>query len=84
MQLSGGATAAILAVPRAAVQDINGEKVVFVALENNAFEKRVVELGREQGEFIEITNGLEAGTRVVTKGGFFIKTEFLKASLEEE
>ena len=84
MQLSGGATSSTLAVPRAAVQDINGEKVVFVALENNAFEKRVVELGREQGEFIEITKGLEAGTRVVTKGGFFIKTEFLKASLEEE
>ncbi len=84
MQLSGGAVASTLAVPRAAVQDINGEKVVFVALENNAFEKRVVELGREQGEFIEITKGLEVGTRVVTKGGFFIKTEFLKASLEEE
>ncbi len=84
MQISGGTTASTLAVPRAAVQEINGEKVVFVALENNAFEKRVVELGREQGEFIEITKGLEAGTRVVTKGGFFIKTEFLKASLEEE
>ncbi len=84
MQLSGGATASTLAVPRAAVQDINGEKVVFVVLEDNAFEKRVVELGREQGEFIEITKGLEAGTRIVTKGGFFIKTEFLKASLEEE
>ncbi len=84
MQLSGGATASTLAVPRAAVQDINGEKVVFVALEDNAFEKRVVELGREQGEVVEIIKGLEAGTRIVTKGGFFIKTEFLKASLEEE
>ncbi len=84
IQLSGGATAATLAVPRAAVQDINGEKVVFVALENNAFEKRGVELGREQGEFIAVLKGLEAGTRVVTKGGFFIKTEFLKASLQEE
>ena len=84
MQLSGGATASTLAVPRAAVQDINGEKVVFVALADNAFEKRVVELGREQGEFVEIIKGLEAGTRIVTKGGFFIKTEFLKASLEEE
>jgi membrane fusion protein, heavy metal efflux system len=82
--LSGSATAATLAVPRAAVQDVNGEKVVFVALDGDAFEKRVVEVGREQGEFIEITKGLEAGTRIVTKGGFFIKTEFLKASLEEE
>ncbi len=84
IQLSGGATAATFAVPRAAVQDINGERVVFVALENNAFEKRGVELGREQGEFIAVLKGLEAGTRVVTKGGFFIKTEFLKASLQEE
>jgi cobalt-zinc-cadmium efflux system membrane fusion protein len=84
IQLSGSATASALAVPRAAVQDINGEKVVFVALEGNAFEKRVVELGREQGELIEITKGLETGTRVVTKGGFFLKTELLKGSLEEE
>ena len=84
IQLSGSTTASALAVPRAAVQDINSEKVVFVALENNAFEKRVVELGREQGEFVEITKGLEAGLRIVTKGGFFLKTELLKASLEEE
>lgn len=84
IQLSGGATASALAVPRVAIQDINGEKIVFIALENNAFEKRVVEVGREQGEFIEITKGLEAGIRVVTKGGFFLKTELLKSSLEEE
>jgi len=84
IQLSGGATASALVVPRVAIQDINGEKIVFVALENNAFEKRVVELGREQGEMVEIVKGLEAGTRIVTKGGFFLKTELLKASLEEE
>ncbi len=84
IDLKGSATASTLAVPRAAVQDINGEKVVFVALEDNAFEKRVVELGREQGEFVEVVKGLEAGTRIVTKGGFFLKTELLKASLEEE
>lgn len=84
IQLSGSATASALAVPRAAVQDINGEKVVFVALADNAFEKRVVEPGREQGELVEIVKGLEAGTRIVTKGGFFLKTQLLKASLEEE
>jgi cobalt-zinc-cadmium efflux system membrane fusion protein len=84
IDLKGSATASTLAVPRSAVQDISGEKVVFVAREDNAFEKRVVELGREQGEFVEITKGLEAGTRIVTKGSFFLKTELLKASLEEE
>jgi membrane fusion protein, heavy metal efflux system len=84
IDLKGSTTASALAVPRAAVQDINGEKVVFVVLEDNAFEKRIVELGREQGELVEITKGLDVGTRIVTKGGFFLKTELLKASLEEE
>ena len=84
MQISGGATASTLAVPREAVQDINGEKVVFVAQADNSFEKKVVELGREIGEKVEITSGLQSGQRVVTKGGFFLKTELLKGSLEEE
>lgn len=84
INIRGGVAQQALAVPRAAVQDINGEKVVFVVLEDNAFEKRVVQLGREQGEFVEVTSGLQVGTRIVTKGGFFIKTEFLKGSLSEE
>lgn len=84
INISGGAAQQALAVPREAVQEMNGEKVVFLALENNVFEKRVVQVGREQGNWLEITNGLQAGARVVTKGGFFIKTEFLKGSLSEE
>ena len=84
IEIRGGTTASTLVIPRESIQDINGEKVVFVALENNAFEKKVVEPGREQGEKIEITNGLQSGQRIVTKGGFFIKTEFLKGSLAEE
>ena len=84
IQLSSGATASALTLPREAIQDVDGEKVVFLALDDNSFEKKVVELGREQGDKIEISSGLQAGQRVVTKGGFFIKTEFLKGSLEEE
>ncbi len=84
IEIRGGTTASTLAIPREALQDINGEKVVFLAHEDNSFEKKVVEPGREQGEKIEITNGLHSGQRIVTKGGFFIKTEFLKSSLAEE
>ena len=84
MQIAGGIASATLVVPREAVQDINGTKAVFIALDNGAFEKRNVQLGREQGDLLEITDGLQAGLRVVTKGGFFIKTEFLKGSLAEE
>jgi RND family efflux transporter MFP subunit len=84
MQLSGSATASALAIPREAVQDVDGEKVVFLARDDNTFEKQVVEPGRELGDKIEISSGLQSGQRVVTKGGFFIKTEFLKGSLAEE
>ena len=84
IEIRGSATASTLVIPREAVQDINGEKVVFLALADNSFEKKVVALGREQGDKIEISSGLQAGQRIVTKGGFFIKTEFLKGTLEEE
>ncbi len=84
MQIAGGVASSTLVVPREAVQDINGTKAVFIALDNGAFEKRTVQVGREQGDLLEIINGLQAGFRVVTKGGFFIKTEFLKGSLAEE
>ena len=84
MEIKGSATASVLAVPREAIQDINGEKVVFLALGDNSFAKKVVELGREQGDKIEITSGLQSGQRVVTKGGFFIKTEFLKGTLADK
>ena len=84
IEIRGGATSSTLVIPREAVQDINGEKVVFIAHEDNSFEKKVVEPGREQGDKIEILNGLHSGQRVVTKGGFFIKTEFLKGTMAEE
>jgi cobalt-zinc-cadmium efflux system membrane fusion protein len=84
IHLSTGRTAPMLAIPRDAVQEMQGQRVVFIALNDGVFEKRVVQTGREQNDQIEITNGLKAGERIVTRGGFFIKSEFLKGSLSEE
>jgi len=74
----------VLAVPTDAVSELQGERVVFAALGDGLFEKRPVQTGREQNGMIEITSGLQAGQRVVTRGGFFIKSEFLKSTLSEE
>lgn len=74
----------ILAVPTDAVSELQGERVVFVALGDGLFEKKPVQTGREQDGMIEITSGLQAGQRIVTRGGFFIKSEFLKSTLSEE
>lgn len=82
--LNAGSSLPVLAVPRDAVQELDGAQVVFLARDNGVFEKLSVQTGREQNGQIEILNGLSAGQRLVTRGAFFIKTEFQKASLAEE
>jgi cobalt-zinc-cadmium efflux system membrane fusion protein len=74
----------VLAVPGEAVSELQGERVVFAALGDGLFEKKRVQTGREQNGMIEVTSGLQIGQRVVTRGGFFIKSEFLKSTLSEE
>ncbi|MFN0084210.1 MAG: efflux RND transporter periplasmic adaptor subunit, partial [Blastocatellia bacterium] len=74
----------VVAVPRDAVQDLQGERVVFLALDGGRFEKRVVQTGREQNGMTEILSGLSPGARIVARGGFFIKTEFMRGSMAEE
>jgi hypothetical protein len=43
-----------------------------------------VQTGRQQNAMIEVTGGLRPGERVATRGGFFVKSEFLKSTLSEE
>jgi cobalt-zinc-cadmium efflux system membrane fusion protein len=74
----------VLAVPGEAVSELQGERVVFAALGDGLFEKKPVQTGRELNGMIEVNGGLRAGQRVVTRGGFFIKSEFLKSTLSEE
>ncbi len=82
--LNAGGAQSVVAVPRDALQELDGAQVVFLARGDGAFEKLVVETGREQNGQIEIINGLSSGQRVVTRGAFFIKTEFQKAALADE
>jgi cobalt-zinc-cadmium efflux system membrane fusion protein len=73
-----------LSLSSESVIDMQGDRVVFVALGDGLFEKRPVQTGRQQNGRIEITAGLRPGARVVTRGAFFIKSEFLKSTLSEE
>jgi len=71
-------------VSSTALQEMDGQTVVFVAKDQNQFEKRVVKIDRKQGELVEVLSGLSRGERVVTAGSFQIKTEFQKDKLAEE
>lgn len=73
-----------LAIPATAVQQVENDEVVFVQRDPTHFEKRVVQLGENTGEWIEITSGLQKGDKVVSQGAFFVKSELLKEQLGGE
>ena len=71
-----------LRVPAAAIQEFEGEKVVFVpAAEPNAFVKRPVETAATANGLTTIKSGLRSGERVVVKGAFMVKAQAMKAEL---
>lgn len=82
--ITGGAGA--IAIPEAAVQDLDGQQVVFVAGgEAGTYVVRTVTLGPRAGNgLVVIATGLTAGEHVVTKGAFQLKSELTKARFGEE
>ncbi|MDD4802560.1 MAG: efflux RND transporter periplasmic adaptor subunit [Syntrophomonas sp.] len=71
----------VLAIPMAAVLPKNGENSVFVVNGDNHAQAVIVQTGLNDGTYIEIIKGLEAGQRVVTKGNTLIdETSVLQLS----
>jgi membrane fusion protein, heavy metal efflux system len=67
----------VLAVPRSAVEQVEGKTVVFVQ-NGDTFERRNVLLGSSGGDQIEVRKGLNAGERVAVEGAFLLKSELLR------
>ena len=61
-----------LSVPVAAVVRRDGYAYVFTLKSRSRVERRRVELVRIDGERIEVRSGLQAGERVVSRGGAFL------------
>lgn len=74
----------VVVVPDRAIQTDEDRQIVFVALDANRFQKRVVKLGMEQHGRAQIVEGLKPGEQVVTDGSFILKSEMLKGELGEE
>lgn len=62
----------VLQVPLSAVVRRDGYAYVFVLKGRDQVERRRVELGRIDGEQVEVRTGLAAGERVVRSGGAFL------------
>jgi cobalt-zinc-cadmium efflux system membrane fusion protein len=74
-----------IAVPREAVQSLEGKPVVFVpGDEAGEFRAREVCPGETVDGLILIDTGLAAGERVVTRGSFLVKAQTMKSELGHE
>jgi cobalt-zinc-cadmium efflux system membrane fusion protein len=66
-----------LAVATDAIQTFRDWQVVFVKY-GDAFEARPVELGRTDGQWIEVVSGLKAGDQYAATNSFAVKAEIGK------
>jgi cobalt-zinc-cadmium efflux system membrane fusion protein len=64
----------ILVVPVSAVlHDPQNEPMVYVAEQPDKFAQRLVTVGVQQGDEVEITSGLKPGENVVAQGSLFVQ-----------
>ena len=73
VEIGVGSPREVVAVPRAALVAEAGREVVYVMVEGEAFERRVLTLGAMDQEYVEVLAGVAVGERVVTLGGYEIK-----------
>ncbi|HEX8900656.1 efflux RND transporter periplasmic adaptor subunit [Vitreimonas sp.] len=75
---------AAVAVPRDAVQTLEGRSVVFVRVSDDTYEARPVTLGRTGATQVEILSGLAAGEAYVSENAFLVKAEIGKGSASHD
>lgn len=67
----------VLGVPVQAVIPRDNNNVVFIIDKNNRAQEREVKLGVRNDQYAEITSGLKAGDKVITKGNTLVNKDTL-------
>ena len=62
-------------IPKAAVQSIGNDQVIFVSLGGGQFQMRKLQLGEDAGDSVRVMSGVTAGEKIVTEGSFFLRAE---------
>ncbi len=70
-----------ICVPVAAVQNIDGENIVFIK-HDDEFVPQEVQLGITDGEYVEIISGLDSDDKFVAKGAFELKTKIITGGMD--
>ncbi|HNP35399.1 MAG TPA: efflux RND transporter periplasmic adaptor subunit [Woeseiaceae bacterium] len=72
-----------LAVKRTGLQSFRDFTVVYAQI-GDEYEVRMLELGRQDGEWIEVLGGLDAGTRYVTTNSYLVKADIEKSGASHD
>jgi membrane fusion protein, heavy metal efflux system len=67
-----------------AVQQVNGQDVLFVKTAPDRFMVRAVRVGETMNGRTPILEGVKAGEQVAVRGTFILKSQLLKSTLESE
>lgn len=73
-----------LLVPSSALQDVDGQTVVFIPAGHGRFAWRAVRPGLVANGQTQITSGLGAGTPVVTDGSYWLKAVLMRSTIPNE
>ena len=76
-------TEARVAVKKEALQTFREQTVVFAKV-GNTYEVKPLTLGKSDGEWVEVLEGLSPGERYVTGNAFLIKADILKSGATHE
>ena len=76
--ISGPKTRTAMFVPENALQDVNGNQVVFTTQDGSTFKAQIVKLGTRSEGKAEVIQGLKPGDHLVIDGAFMVKGELLK------
>jgi membrane fusion protein, heavy metal efflux system len=78
VRLDAGESVTAMMIPKEAVLDNEGKKIVYVLLSGEEFQRREVIVGDEYGPHVAILSGLSVGERVVTQGAYQIRLQELR------
>jgi membrane fusion protein, heavy metal efflux system len=70
VRIAGDKMTKTVVIPKLAVLDREGKKVVYVLVTGEAFERRSITVTEDFGEMVGVTEGLSPGERVVTQGSY--------------
>jgi membrane fusion protein, heavy metal efflux system len=78
VRLDAGEQVTAMMIPKEAVLEHEGKKIVYVLLSGEEFERREVTVGDELGNKVAVLSGLNKGERVVTQGAYQLKLQELQ------